>query len=349
MQHRFIARPLGVAFARSDVSGIEALLVLERGVCSLEDFVVAKRQQPQFAAADVSDAEIEQYFGFARQIATAMAFLHARGGLHLDQKPANVVLFSTAATTKSTDKIQLSDLDLATLNVAKVVDLGLAVLSRKELEDGFASTAEDGEGGAAAAAALTHITATSLGATIAYASHEQVNAGPGTQVRPTMDVYSFGAILYRLLCVAKPHAGRNAAEILQHKLFDDAMNEDNLLPAFRVANAARTAAAKQLVAVMRMCLQHVPEKRPQTGTEVLKLLLRDDEQLPSELLSAALLSPTSSNMSATLERARSGLTAVGVPSSSSGSSGSNVSVSGQVALGRGRASTSSSLGLVGLQ
>jgi hypothetical protein len=45
VQHRFIARPLGVAFATGGVQGIEALLVLERGVCSLEDFVAAKRQQ----------------------------------------------------------------------------------------------------------------------------------------------------------------------------------------------------------------------------------------------------------------------------------------------------------------
>jgi serine/threonine protein kinase len=299
--HRFIARPLGVAFETGGVAGIEALLVLERGVCSLEDFVAAKRQQQQQqAAAEVSDAEIEQYFGFAQQIGTAMAFLHARGVLHLDQKPANVVLFSSAAAAAASSSSSsssgalsqpasdsfLANVDFATLNTAKIVDLGLAVLSLRRPE-------EEGFGGDA----LTHLTGTLPGATIAYASHEQATARPDTKLRPTMDVYSFGATLYRLLCVAKPHEGRNAVEILQHKLIDDAMNEDNLLPAFRAANnedesSPRYVTARQLVTVMRMCLQHEPERRPQTGTDVLKLLLREGEVLPPELAAA---SPASSS------------------------------------------------------
>jgi serine/threonine protein kinase len=259
--------------------------------------VAAKRQQLS-VAAEVSDAEIERYFGFARQIATATAFLHARGGLHLDQKPANVVLFSTAATATAAGKTQLANVDLATLNVAKIVDLGLAVLSRKELDQ-----LEEGFGGDGTHA-LTHVTATSVGATMAYASPEQAHAGADTKLRPTMDVYSFGAILYRLLCVSRPHANRSAFQILQHKLFDDAMNEDNLLPAFRAANSARTAAAKQLVAVMRMCLEHEPAKRPQTGTDVLHLLLRDGEELPAELVAAAAAS--TSDVVVAIENVRAG-------------------------------------------
>jgi serine/threonine protein kinase len=306
MQHRFIARPLGVAFATGGVHGVEALLVLERGVCSLEDFVVAKRQQAAAGAPAVSDADIEQYFGFARQIALAMAFLHARGVLHLDQKPANVMLFNPAALSTATPanagahttklprahhqaggaaaaaaaaestaaSSGLASVDLSTLSVAKIVDLGFAVLSSKGLEEeGFA----DGTG------ALTHITATSVGLTKTYASHEQLNAQRGTKLRPTMDVYSFGAILYRLLCVSAPHEGQKADDILQRKLITDAMNEENLLPAFRAANAAHTVAAKQLVDAMRMCLQHDPKQRPQTGTDVLKLLLREGEELPAHL------------------------------------------------------------------
>jgi hypothetical protein len=93
-----------------------------------------------------------------------------------------------------------------------------------------------------------------------------------------MDVYSFGATFYRLLCASKPHEGRSAMQILQHKLIDDAMNEDNLLPAFRAAsnadeNSARCAKARQLVAVMR-CLQHEPEAAAD-GISVLQLLLRE--------------------------------------------------------------------------
>jgi hypothetical protein len=40
---------------------------------------------------------------------------------------------------------------------------------------------------------------------------------------------------------------------------------------------------------MRMCLQHEPERRPQTGTDVLRLLLRAGEELPAELLQQARL------------------------------------------------------------
>ncbi len=100
-------------------------------------------------------------------------------------------------------------------------------------------------------------------------------------------------------------------QILQHKLFDDAMNEANLLPAFRAIHnadesSARCATARQLVAVMRMCLQHDPEKRPQTGTDVLRLLLRDDEDLPAELLAPPLSWASASSASDMIEVARSG-------------------------------------------
>jgi serine/threonine protein kinase len=197
------------------------------------------------------------------------------------------------------------------------------VLSRKELE-------EEGFGGDGSHA-LTHVTATSMGATMAYASHEQATGGPDTKLRPTMDVYSFGAILYRLLCASKPHAERSALQIVQHKLIDDAMNEHNLLPAFRAANAARTAAAKQLVAVMRMCLEHEPEERPQTGTDVLQLLLRDDEELPAELAAlpsaaaSASESASSSNLSDAIDRARAGNSSsyVGTAGSSDAASASS--------------------------
>jgi hypothetical protein len=56
---------------------------------------------------------------------------------------------------------------------------------------------------------------------------------------------------------------------------------------------------------MRMCLQHEPEQRPQTGTDVLKLLLREDEELPAELAAPASSAASLSGLEA-IELARRG-------------------------------------------
>ncbi len=111
-----------------------------------------------------------------RDVARALAYAHARGVVHRDIKPDNILLSGGAAV---------------------VTDFGVA----KAL-----SSARGG----AAQPTLTGL-GTSLG-TPAYMAPEQAAADPGTDRRA--DLYSFGATAYEMLCGQPPFAGRSPQRML---------------------------------------------------------------------------------------------------------------------------------------
>ena len=114
-----------------------------------------------------------------RDVTRALAYAHARGVIHRDIKPDNVLLSG---------------------NTAVVTDFGIAKAinaSRREEE-------HDGTG------ALTQL-GTALG-TPAYMAPEQVAGDPGLDARA--DLYSLGCMAYELLTGSPPFAGRTTQKIM---------------------------------------------------------------------------------------------------------------------------------------
>jgi TolB-like protein/tRNA A-37 threonylcarbamoyl transferase component Bud32 len=112
------------------------------------------------------------------QVADALAEAHARGIVHRDVKPSNLLV--TAAGR------------------VKVLDFGLARLAAPAATDATTwSRAPEGEGGAAVG-------------TLGYMAPEQA---AGQTVDGRADVFSLGVVLYQLLAGRRPFEGANAWEV----------------------------------------------------------------------------------------------------------------------------------------
>jgi predicted Ser/Thr protein kinase len=124
-------------------------------------------------------------------LAQAMHAAHQRGVIHRDLKPANVLLFRDRAVDESSAS--------GAFGTAKISDFGLA--KRIDLPSGPTYT--------------EHV----LG-TPSYMAPEQAT-GRSRQVGPATDVYSLGAILYRLLTGRPPFVGETPVEILRQVTDDE--------------------------------------------------------------------------------------------------------------------------------
>jgi len=116
----------------------------------------------------------------ARQIAAALAAAHAHGIVHRDLKPANV--------------------KITPQGIVKVLDFGLA----KDFPDN-APTA-----GAISEDPMMTAAGTVLG-TAAYMSPEQAM---GQDADARSDIFSFGIVLYEMVCGRRPFGGRTAADLI---------------------------------------------------------------------------------------------------------------------------------------
>ena len=137
---------------------------------------------------------VAQAVQIACQIAAALAAAHEHGIVHRDLKPANV--------------------KITPQGVVKVLDFGLA----KEFPGaGTARTADALSAAATATDGTLTIAGTVLG-TVAYMSPEQAS---GSDADARSDVFSFGIVLYEMLCGRRPFAGTTAMEIIASLLKDD--------------------------------------------------------------------------------------------------------------------------------
>jgi serine/threonine-protein kinase len=123
---------------------------------------------------------IDEAVGIVRQVATALAHAHARGLVHRDVKPENILLRD---------------------GTAMVTDFGIAL---------GAESAPDGATG-------ERLTATGLMVgTLEYMSPEQAAGERVLDARS--DVYSLACVLYELLAGAAPHSDTGALRVIARRL-----------------------------------------------------------------------------------------------------------------------------------
>ena len=172
---------------------------------------------------------VGEALGVLRDVAKALAYAHARGVVHRDIKPDNVLLSGGTAV---------------------VTDFGIA----KAL--GAART--NGDGAAATGGALTALGST-LG-TPAYMAPEQAAGDPDADHR--LDLYAFGCLAYELLAGVAPFHGMSpqrlfAAHLTERpralrELRPDAPPElaELVMRCLEKEPAARPASAREVVAVL---------------------------------------------------------------------------------------------------
>jgi eukaryotic-like serine/threonine-protein kinase len=164
-------------------------------------------QEPQEHVAVVGDDPLGFHLGVLEQVCNAVGFAHARGVLHRDLKPDNVMIGS--------------------FGEVYVLDWGIAV------------ALEGGESDRLPAAADVY----QVAGTPAYMAPEMAAADPES-IGVHSDIYLLGAVLYEVLTGDMIHPGRDVVEVLAHAyLSPPVFFGPEVLP--ELADVCRTATATE--------------------------------------------------------------------------------------------------------
>ena len=173
---------------------------------------------------------LPQIVSLTRQIAEGLAKAHGAGIIHRDLKPENVMV---------TDD-----------GLVKILDFGLAKLVPRDADLGSESPT------------MTQTTKYGvLLGTVPYMSPEQAAGRPGDQLS---DQFSFGVLLYEMLCGQRPFQGTSAATVLSAILRDTPVEPRKLRP----------GTPKELASVVGRCLEKEPQNRFESSAELSDALVR---------------------------------------------------------------------------
>ena len=158
-------------------------------ICTLHDvgedgsaiFLVMEYVEGGTLAARLADGALPLPLALrvAIQIADALDHAHRQGVVHRDLKPANIML---------------------TRDSVKLLDFGLAKLTERDDEVPIDATRTE---------RLTE--AGMIVGTIPYMAPEQIE---GREVDARTDIFSFGAVLYEIVCGRRPFAGDSRASLM---------------------------------------------------------------------------------------------------------------------------------------
>ncbi len=177
---------------------------------------------------------LPQIVSLTRQIAEGLAEAHGAGIIHRDLKPENIMI------TKD--------------GLVKILDFGLAKLTPRDADFGSESPT------------MTQTTKHGvLLGTVPYMSPEQAAGRPGNQLS---DQFSFGVVLYEMLCGQRPFQGTSAATVLSAILRDTPVEPRKLRP----------GTPKELESVVGRCLEKEPGQRFESSADLSEALVRCGDQ-----------------------------------------------------------------------
>jgi serine/threonine-protein kinase len=152
---------------------------------------------------------------------------HAAGVIHRDLKPSNIMV---------TGGINLHEL--------KITDFGIATLTEQVFQD------------AAKAGDLTLSTSGTIKGALPFMAPEMMFRKPGDQPGFSIDIWSLGAMMFKLLTGEYPFGVYLEAAV-------NVKNKDRQnWPLFMTRNAQFTPLAKELQKLVEDCLEYSPDDRP---------------------------------------------------------------------------------------
>jgi serine/threonine-protein kinase len=174
-----------------------------------------------------------------REVASALSFAHQNGIIHRDIKPDNVLLISRSAMVTDFGVAKALTVSSDERNPDSLTSLGIAL------------------------------------GTPSYIAPEQATADPTMDHR--VDIYSFGAMAYEMLCGRPPFSAKTPQAMLAAHISER--------PVALIER--RPDVPPALSALVMSCLDKSADRRPQTAEELMTLLdeivlTRDDTRTPSD-------------------------------------------------------------------